>query len=111
MSEHPLKKKSSLILFGLMMAGVSANNLRTRGAYSDPYCNTFNSDGSCCLKCSYHYYMSPQGVCKPVSDWCKTWDDKTGHCTSCFQGYGEPVNGVCASTPVGNGNGNGNVGG
>ncbi len=94
------------------MAGVSAgNNLRntSTGAYSDPYCNTFSPDGSCCIKCSYHYYMNSNGKCTAVSDWCKTWDDKTGCCTSCFAGYGNPVNGICSSTPVDNGNtGSGN---
>ncbi len=114
MTEHPLKKKSSLIMFGLLMAGVSAGNLRNTNkavAYSDPYCNTFSADGLCCLKCSYHYYMDSNGRCQAVSDWCKTWDDKTGACTSCFAGYGHPVNGVCSSVPVNNGNVGGNNGG
>lgn len=108
MTEHPLKKKSSIIMMGLLLAGVNAGNLRAphtgTGAYSDPYCNTFNDDGSCCLKCSYHYYMNANGACTAISDWCKTWDDKTGCCTSCFVGYGEPVNGVCRDKPVDNGN-------
>lgn len=105
MSDHPLKKKSSLIMLGLLMAGANAGYLRNNNnaAYSDPYCNTFSPDGLCCIKCSYHYYMNSNGQCTAVSDWCKTWDDKTGACTSCFAGYGDPVNGVCSSTPIDNG--------
>ncbi len=87
-------------MFGLLMAGVTAGNLRSTvkgtGAYSDPFCNTFSADGSCCIKCSHHYFMNQHGACTAVSDWCKTWDEKTGCCTSCFVGYGEPVDGVCA---------------
>jgi len=99
-----LKKKSSLILFGLLLAGVNAGNLKG-GKWADPYCNTFSADGTVCLKCSYHYWQDSDGACQPVSDWCKTWDDKNGCCTSCFEGYGEPINGVCASTPVVEGGG------
>jgi len=50
--------------------------------------------------------MDSKGACRAVSDWCKTWDDKTGCCTSCFPGYGDPVNGVCSSTPPDVGEGN-----
>lgn len=45
--------------------------------------------------------MDKNCVCQPVSDNCKTWNEKTGDCTSCFDGYGHPVKGVCSSTPVG----------
>lgn len=79
-----------------MISTVTANNLRA--PYSDAFCNTFNSDGSKCLKCSFHYYKDSKGTCQPVSDWCKTWDYKTGLCLSCFPGYGNPVKGVCAGT-------------
>lgn len=52
--------------------------------------------------------MDKGGRCQVVSDFCKTWDEKTGWCTSCFPSYGNPVNGVCPGTPVNNG---GNTGG
>lgn len=53
--------------------------------------------------------MDSTGKCQPVSDFCQDWDPKTGACTSCFPSYGEPINGVCSSTPVGNGIGSGTV--
>lgn len=99
MSQHPLTKKSSLIFFALMMATASADNLRDT-QWSDPYCSVWNSDGTCCLKCSHHYYADSKGVCQPVSDFCETWNEDTGACTSCFPGYGDPVDGVCSNTPV-----------
>ena len=108
MSQNPIKNKASLIVCGLLMAGAAANNLRNTVAYSDPFCNTFSADGLCCLKCSFHYFMDCDGKCVAVSDWCKTWNKKTGECTSCFEGYGKPVNGVCSNIPVGGENdGNG----
>ncbi len=90
--------KSAFIFFVVLMAGVSAGHIRAL-LWDDPYCNTFSKDGKCCVKCSYHYWMDKWGRCQPVSDWCKTWNDKNGCCTSCFPGYGNPVNGVCASAP------------
>jgi hypothetical protein len=44
--------------------------------------------------------MDKNGRCQPVSDKCKTWDEKTGLCTSCYPSFGNPVNGVCAGLPV-----------
>ena len=99
MNQHPLKKKLSLVVLGMMMATVSADNLRD-AKWGDPFCSVWNQDGSCCLKCSDHYYADCNGVCQPVSDFCKEWDDKTGACTSCFPSYGNPVDGVCSNTPV-----------
>jgi hypothetical protein len=99
MNKLKLINKSAFIILLVFFAGVSAGHIRTL-LWDDPLCNTFSPDGSCCLKCSHHAYMDKWGKCQPVSDWCKTWDNKTGCCTSCFPGYGEPVNGVCASAPV-----------
>ena len=100
MNQHPLTKKASFIFFAMLFAGVCASNLR----WSDPNCKTFSADGYKCLECAYHSYMDEDGCCHPVSDFCKTWDNCTGHCTSCFEGYGEPVDGVCSCTPVANDN-------
>ena len=35
------------------------------------------------------------GLCKQVSDLCKTWDETTGDCLTCYLGYGTPINGRC----------------
>ncbi len=101
--------------FGLLAVGATAANLQgPTWAELDPYCNTFNTEGTKCLKCSYHYFMGSNGKCQAVSDWCKTWDDKTGCCTSCFDGYGAPVDGKCGpdvGTGGNNGGGHGGNGG
>jgi hypothetical protein len=72
MTTQKLISKSALILLVLLVAGVSAGHIRTL-LWDDPYCNTFSADGTCCLKCSFHYWMDRYGRCNPVSDWCKTW--------------------------------------
>lgn len=82
-----MMKNTSILILVLLVAAASSTSIRNL-LWDDPYCNTFSPDGSCCLKCSYHYFMDKHGKCQPVSDWCKTWDDKTGDCTSCFAGYG-----------------------
>lgn len=43
--------------------------------------------------------MGKNGKCMRVSDNCKEWDECTGLCTCCYPGYGEPIKGVCPSTP------------
>ena len=83
----------------MLLVGGTASNIRTY-AWSDKYCKTFTSDGLSCLECAFHSYMDKDGCCKPVSDWCKDWDPKTGCCLCCFEGYGNPVNGVCSNKPV-----------
>ncbi len=92
-------KIPTVLLALLLMASVSSASIRTL-LWDDPYCNTFSPDGSCCLKCSFRCFMNKNDKCQPVSDWCKTWNEKTGDCTSCYDGYGEPVKGVCRSTPA-----------
>lgn len=100
MATNKLISKSVLIVVVLLVAGISAANIRTL-LWDDPWCNTFSPDGSCCLKCSFRCYKDKYDRCQPVSDYCKTWDDCTGKCTSCYPGYPDPVNGVCSNIPVG----------
>lgn len=103
MVTQKLIPKSAFIILVVLVAGAACGNIRTL-LWDDPFCNTFSADGKYCLKCSFHYWMDKYGQCHPVSDWCKTWDDSNGHCTSCFPGYGSPVKGVCGSNPdIGNG--------
>lgn len=94
-----MMSKSLFVLLVLLVVGVSSANIRVL-LWDDIWCSQFTADGSCCLKCSDHCYMDKYGKCQPVSDWCATWDNCTGKCTSCFKGYGNPVDGVCPSTPV-----------
>lgn len=35
-----------------------------------------------------------------MSDFCETWDQKTGYCLTCFPSYGHPINGVCSPNPI-----------
>lgn len=84
------------MVFALMMASATAENLTK---WNDPYCNTWSTDGSCCLKCSDRYYKDCNGRCQKVSDFCKEWDQNTGDCTCCYPSYGNPVNGKCSPTP------------
>lgn len=94
-----LLSKTLLVVFIVLIAGVSASNIRSL-LWDDPFCNTFSSDGTSCLKCSSHYWMDKYGKCIAVSDMCKTWNEITGKCTSCFQGYGSPIDGVCGAKTI-----------
>jgi hypothetical protein len=58
----------------------------------DPNCNTFN--GSLCLKCSSGFFLNPSGKCQGVDPSCKSFDQNSGACLSCFAGY-ELTNGSC----------------
>lgn len=78
----------------------SGGNLREDLRWNQKLCKTYSPDGYKCLECAYHAYFDKNGICQNVSDFCKTWDEKTGACLSCFEGYGHPVKGVCSSTPV-----------
>ena len=60
---------------------------------SDLGCGKWDWDNQLCLTCSSGYVFNKNNVCVPVSDQCKTSNDK-GECTSCYKGY-DLVNGVC----------------
>lgn len=40
-----------------------------------------------CMKCADRAYFNNQGKCTLVSEKCKTFDEQTGHCESCYEGY------------------------
>lgn len=48
-------------------------------------CSQYDSKGAC-TQC-YFRYVVKDGKCVAVSDQCKTWDNKTGDCTSCYDGW------------------------
>ena len=99
-----ISKQAFVLVVLLLVSMASSAHIRTL-LWDDPYCSQFSADGSRCITCSYRYWMDYRGKCQKVSDWCKTWDNSNGCCTSCYQGYGNPVNGVCASAPVTGGSG------
>jgi hypothetical protein len=95
----PPKKKTFLFLVIFLIAGTTAFNIRVL-TEKDPLCNEYAADGSCC-KCAYRYYLNKETkLCTQVSDFCATWDMKTGCCLTCYPSYGTPVNGVCSTTPI-----------
>jgi hypothetical protein len=49
--------------------------------------NCFKYNGSLCVICSTRFYFNQNGICTAVDPQCKTYDDATGSCTSCYQGY------------------------
>jgi hypothetical protein len=51
---------------------------------TDPNCQT--SNGSTCTQCYYGYYIK-NGVCSLSNPLCKTYDQWSGDCTSCYDWY------------------------
>ena len=43
--------------------------------------------GEICAKCSEGTFMGENGKCNVVSPLCKTFDEMTGACLSCYQGF------------------------
>lgn len=61
-------------------------------APSDAGCKDWDWFNQVCKACAPYWFMS-NGICIPVSPYCKTYDE-AGLCTSCFKGY-HVVEGVC----------------
>lgn len=85
-------------LFSAMLAS-SANADVIR-----PGCGQVDASNNC-AQCYFRYVLK-DGNCVAVSDQCKTWDNSTGDCTSCYDGW-TLASGQC-SVP---GNGGSNNGG
>ena len=62
---------------------------------SDVGCKVW--EGAVCLECSLRWVFNAQGVCIPVSDICRTWDNN-GQCLTCYQGF-NLQNGQCEFVP------------
>ena len=43
-------------------------------------------DGNLCIECSRRWVFNDQSVCVPVSDDCRTWNER-GACLTCYSGY------------------------
>lgn len=48
--------------------------------------NCRNFTGGRCVQCSNRFYPL-SGVCTPVNDYCNTYSEANGNCTSCYQGF------------------------
>jgi proprotein convertase subtilisin/kexin type 5 len=59
----------------------------------DAGCALWNWSNQTCVACS-HFWFFKNGVCTPVSDLCKTYDNVIGVCLTCYLGY-DLVNGNC----------------
>ena len=51
----------------------------------DAFCAKWS--GRKCLQCAERAYFGPIGLCIPVSDYCRTWDNFDGFCLTCYAGY------------------------
>jgi hypothetical protein len=67
----------------------------------DPNCYQFN--GSQCVICSSRFYFGTNGICVLVNPQCQNYDNYTGACTSCYQGY-IVSNGNCIIGQIGDAN-------
>ena len=57
-----------------------------QSAPSDAGCNVWDWNKQICLSCSPYWYFS-NGSCVQVSPQCKTYNNVSGDCLSCFLGY------------------------
>ena len=62
----------------------------------DPNCKTFRND--VCTECAKGAIFNPFGACVIVNPSCKTYNEETGACTSCFAGFEVTPSGGCAKS-------------
>jgi len=67
------------------------NSLSQQGkctvAFQDPNCQKFDNSKTTCITCSSNFFLSADGKCKQINPICKTADQNTGACLSCYPGY------------------------
>ncbi len=56
-------------------------------SYSDPNCQKFDQTLKICTQCASKFYLDSTSKCRQINPICKTANQNTGACTSCFQGY------------------------
>jgi hypothetical protein len=66
----------------------------TNQTTGDQLCANFV--GTICTKCAFGAFFNSLGVCQLVSSSCKTSDQITGACLTCFDGY-QLQNNTCAN--------------
>jgi hypothetical protein len=54
-------------------------------ALTNPGCKTF--ENGACVACSKNWVAEANGICQPVSSFCRTHNLTNGWCLSCYQGY------------------------
>lgn len=54
-------------------------------AFQDPNCQKFEQ--SRCVQCSARFYLASDGKCKQINPLCRTADQTTGACLTCYPGY------------------------
>lgn len=54
---------------------------------TDSNCAKYDSTLKRCIQCATRYFLNSSSLCQSVSDQCQTFDNRTGYCTSCYQGY------------------------
>lgn len=55
-------------------------------ATNDPFCKTYSTT-DVCAECSSRYFINGFGKCQEVSTFCKTYNQNTGSCLSCYSGF------------------------
>ncbi len=68
--------------------------VKTTLSLSDPNCAEFFQ--GLCLKCSTGFIFMDNGLCGLVNSNCKTYNNITGQCTSCYVGY-QVSGGICVN--------------
>jgi hypothetical protein len=71
-------------LIGVLFSSTNALRLN-RESHEVEGCGEVDSKGNC-TKCFYRWALK-DGKCVAVSDQCKTWDDSSAACTSCYDGW------------------------
>ena len=77
----------------VLVNGTCLISLRDTAIPTDAGCKNWDWNAQKCLECSEFWYFN-KGICTPVSDLCKTYNNITGFCLSCFKGYAL-ANGTC----------------
>lgn len=93
--------KSCFLIF-LVLFLTNTAQFRYLQGWSDPNCSQWSDDGKTCLKCSQRSYKDTTlGRCMRVDDACKTWNQTSGDCLTCYDSYGDDyyngraINGTC----------------
>ena len=81
---------------GYVYANGACNPLVFQGSI-DPACAIWNANITVCLQCSQRYYFNGN-KCLQVSDQCNTWNNTTGRCNSCYDGYDLLLDGTCQAS-------------
>ena len=71
---------------------------------ANPLCSKWT--GSICNSCAQGSFFNSNGICTQVDSSCKTWDNLSGVCTSCYPGYSLSANSCVKSNNQNSGDSN-----